>query len=71
MKKVNYEILSKEENEKVSVKLSHFQKLVTRGVITIKEADFCFQEWAMKEFNEKAFTICTNKPDFKKESWNK
>lgn len=65
MKKVNYEILSKEENEIVSIKLHHFQKLVSRGMITIREAEFCFQEWVMQEFNEKAFTICTNKPDFK------
>jgi len=64
MKKLNYEFLTTFENIAVNDLYSHYCKLVKNGLITIKEAEFCYVKKLLKEYPEKAFNIYTNCPNF-------
>ena len=63
----NYEFLDTDQNFLVNQLLNNINRLVSRGLITIKEADYTFQEKMMETFSKKqAFDICTNREEFTK-----
>lgn len=65
MKEHIYEPLTTEENLRVNSKLKTYHEAVVNNVLTRKEADYSFQEWATENFERQyAFLICTNREDF-------
>ena len=63
--KHNFEHLTKKQNKSINEMWDEIKKLYDKGGITVQEADYYFQKWVMKNFEDNiCFTICTNRKEF-------